>query len=232
MELVRKKEIIQSILPSEEVCSDLMKLAEKCANTPPEKDGWKQMQNDQMDRIARGIIYRYPTINQLRAYLAQNGVTDEKVINYTERRLLNTVPSLLMEDALCKAGATKCPDRYNKDCDVYFGNLPVDVKISVLSQKWDTLDFNDPIEVENYAWWNYENQSKGQRNNYQNRLIFVCCGDTLQERLVAKANLKELISVGLDYMDQGPNMTKLLVRDNKGHGHTVYYDIVPVNWRA
>lgn len=210
-----------------------MKLAEKCANTPPEKDGWRQRQNDAMDNLARGIIYKFPTIEELNEYFEKNHIKDEKAINYTERRLLNVVPSLVMEKALCRMGATKCPNIYDKDCDIYLKDgLPVDVKISVLSKKWDSLDFNDPIEVENYAWWNYEKQSKGQRNSYQNRLIFVCCGETLQERLVAKANLEELISTGLDYMDQGPNMTKLLVRDGNGYGHTVYYDIVPVNWRA
>ena len=140
--------------------------------------------------------------------------------------------SVYCEYIFCEFGAKHEEDVYNHDVDIYIGQTPFDVKLTVYPAKLSDhpYDLRSRQGKNKMIQWYYANQSQQQRKQLINRLYVVCDGRDQEERLRLKSDfdlLRKQISSFMSYIkDKGLNQITIT---DFGKNYQVYSDIIYVS---
>ena len=172
-------------------------LAPKLKELSLNKDfpNWGKVQNDKMDNLLTGTrqdkerFYNGTnTYDSFLKLLDDKNITDEKDVNYCTKRWFGNVCAKCDEFLFYKNDGVKSHEESNNSFwDVEFKNgLQMDIKSTVIPKKMmvngknDVYLINHPEEI---IPWMYQNQSKGVRMRFQNRL-FICHHSMVNENRI------------------------------------------------
>ena len=145
---------------------------------------WK-MQNNTLDRKTK-FIYYVDNFDTLKL-LCNTTLSKEKDRQYAYHRWANFCSSIYCEQLFCKYGAEKVNNLKDKEKDIYIGNIPYDVKLTVYPTTTAVkYDLRTEEGKEGMIRWFYNNQSNEGRQHYKNRIFIVCGGKTQEERMKNK----------------------------------------------
>lgn len=154
-------------------------------------------------------------------------------INYAIHRWYNYKTSKICEEMLIEKGGKANSDEKNKYIDLYFNEVPYDLKLTVFPKGYK--DFNllkTRIEKNSLIKWLYRNQSTQQRFHLANRLFIVCIdkNNNYREAMRLKSDfslLEEKIHNFYEYFKSNP-LNEITLNKNK-ELISVYSDIIAVS---
>ena len=195
--------------------SDILELAENIDIKWPK-------QNNYLDRET-SFIYEMENLQDLNTICNMLHVSD-KIRNYAMHRWFNYVISKAYEDEFHQCGAVPVENYKDSDKDFYIDGTPYDLKVTVLSERYDGAPIDTEEGKKEYIKWLYENQSRQQRYHTKNRLFLVCNGETKRDALIQKANIAKNMQKVKEYVKSYKPMEVEL-----SSGKTVYSDIILAN---
>ncbi len=187
------------------------------------------MQDNTRDK-GTNFIYKAQTLQECLSLIEKNGVDKD----YGLHRWYNYMTSVYCEYIFCEFGAKHEEDVYNHDVDIYIGQTPFDVKLTVYPAKLSDhpYDLRSRQGKNKMIQWYYANQSQQQRKQLINRLYVVCDGRDQEERLRLKSDfdlLRKQISSFMSYIkDKGLNQITIT---DFGKNYQVYSDIIYVSYK-
>lgn len=135
----------------------------------PYLKGWTK-QNDHYDKLSNFI---YNTTNFVDIIEKSN--LNKLPISYVCHRWYNYHTSKVTEKIFEKYGCIREKNLKHKEIDIYFKQIPYDIKLTVLPLKYKgNTDFKNKKGRDDLIIWYYKNQSQEGRKHLANRLFVVC----------------------------------------------------------
>jgi hypothetical protein len=187
-----------------------------------EMDTKWQRQNNKLDNLTR-YIYDAGSLKDLNMILDMTKATNS-TRNYAYHRWFNYLTSKMYEEGFAYYGAQPAPNEKDHDKDFFIDTMPYDLKVTVLSDKYQGPDIHTEEGKVEYIKWLYQNQSRQQRFHLKNRLFLVCCADSPRIAMLQKAAVDENLSKVKEYLDNYEPHKVVL-----DSGVEVYSDIIVVD---
>jgi hypothetical protein len=182
------------------------------------------MQSNEKDETTR-FIYNAKTLEECLK------IAEEKSIdkNYALHRWYNYMTSLYCEEIFCEYGAVHDKNKYNHDIDIYIGDVPFDVKLTVYPTKLSHRPFDLSVRKgqDDLIRWFYEHQSQGNRKQLCNRLYVVCDGQNNLKMKSDFSKIRQAIRYYMSNVEHYGVLHKIAIEDNE-QIYEVYSDIVIV----
>lgn len=191
--------------------------------------GWDK-QTDDWDRKTN-FIYQAESLEDC---LQKAQLVPEVPQSYVLHRWYNFHTSVVCEYLFCEFGAVHEVNKYNHDIDIYINGIPYDVKLTVYPA---ALEEKRPYDLwtrngkDAMIQWLYHSQTKGNRNQFVNRLYVLCDAKTPEERLAMKSEFdlqREAIRIFMrDARKRGLNGQNVL-DERDGSVHHLHCDLIYV----
>ncbi|WDC85475.1 hypothetical protein PL321_09310 [Caloramator sp. mosi_1] len=135
----------------------------------PYLKGWTK-QNDKDDNLSN-FIYNTTKFSDIIEKAKQRKLS----ISYVCHRWYNFHTSKETENIFVKYGCIREENRKHKEIDIYFKQIPYDIKLTVFPSKYNgNTDLKTRTDKNNLIEWYYKNQSQQGRKHLANRLFVVC----------------------------------------------------------
>ena len=184
---------------------------------------WK-MQNNTFDR-STNFIYQMDSLNDCMIEIERTSVDRD----YALHRWYNYMTSIYCEYIFCDYGAVHDKNKYNHDVDIYIGDVPFDVKLTVYPAKLSSrpYDLTTRAGKDDMIRWYYANQSQQSRKQMLNRLYVVCDASSSHENMVMKSNfdlMRQRISAYMKYVKEY-GLNEITIKD-AGNEYRLKSDII------
>lgn len=208
------------------VSKELTSLQNELLKDIPYLKSWTK-QNDKNDKLSN-FIYNTTKFSDI----IEKAKANKLPISYVCHRWYNYHTSKVTENIFEKYGCVKEKNFKHKEIDIYFKQVPYDIKLTVLPSKYKgNTDFKNKQNKDDLIVWYYKNQSQEGRKHLANRLFVVCKSknNNYEENLKLKCNFKLIEKAVLEFIEYYScrQLNTVCFEDN-GEIKFVYSDIIVV----